>query len=130
MPSKETLQRISIKVSEINFPEKITVLETGFPRLQKLHLGESVSSGAELSRFCQKISNLRDITLKGVTFLDEGRLEIFLDNMKEIPEGGGFDLHLHVGNIKQEFLIDCLKKYIEDVEVKDRLGIHFDKGAG
>jgi len=50
---------------------------------------------------------------------------MFLDDMKEIPKGMNFELHLDVGGIKQKPLIGCLKKYIEDVKVKGRLGLYF-----
>jgi len=124
-PSKETLRSISVGVSEIIFPEDVNTLETGFPRLQKLHLQESVSSGGELGRFCQKISSLRDLNLAAVKFQDEEKLKMFLDDMKEIPKWGDFDLSLDVEDIGQEPLIGCLKKYVEDVRIRGRLGIHF-----
>jgi len=126
-PSKETLQSISVSVNEIIFPEDLRALETGFPRLQKLQLKESVSSATELARLCQKIPSLTDVTLKGVKVTGEEKLKIFLDDMQGIPEGRNFELHLNVGNIKQGFLIDCLKKYIEDLKVKGRLGMYFEE---
>jgi len=123
--SKETLQRISVNAPEIVFPEDVNTLETGFPRLQNLHLQESVSSATELGRFCRKISSLRDLSLRGVKFQDEQKLKTFLDDMKEIPKGRDFALYLDVEGIEQELLIGCLKKYVEGVRIQGRLGIHF-----
>jgi len=123
-PSKETLQSISVYVTGIFFPEDISHLETGFPRLQKLHLRGSLLSANELGRFCQKIPSLTDVVLREVKFTDVEGLRIFLDDMKEIPKGRKFELYLNVGSIRSEPLIDCLKKYIEDAKVKGRLGIY------
>jgi len=124
-PSKETLQSLSVSFPLIIFPEDMSGLETEFPKLQKLHLHKGIGPATELARFCKEIPNLKDLSLKGVKFKNEENLREFLEDMKEIPKGVSFQLNLNVKRMKQRFLVNCLKEYIENVKVKGRLGMHF-----
>jgi len=125
--SKKTLRSVSVGFPLIIFPDDMSGLETAFPKLQKLQLQDSVWPATGLGKFCHQIPSLREITLKGVQLTDEEKLRMFLDGMKEIPEGRYFELYMDVKRIKQDLLINCLKKYLEDVKVKGRLGVRFTR---
>ena len=121
--SKETLKDVSIGSPEIIFPEKMNLLETGFPRLQSLTVRGDMLWNPEFSVFCQEISSLDSILLVYRRYLDQKELRRFLFSWMFIPQKMEIYLFLYIERIQQQDLADCLIEYIAEVNVKGILAI-------
>ena len=126
-PSKSTLWDLEIDSPETTFPEKMSALETGFPRLSHLNFRSKIRYVTKLGAFWLGFPCVNSLQVSELTFPDEKRLEEFFDDMKEISEEKLIVFELNVEDITQTFFICSLVKFIEEANIKGRLSLHFKK---
>jgi len=123
--SKTTLQYLEIDSYEITFPEEISILDVGFPKLRNLDFKSKVSCVAKLGAFWLGFPCVKHIQVSELRFSDEEKFGGFFDDIKEISADKFIVLEVNVENISQNLLIRSLKKFIHKANIKGRLSLHF-----
>ena len=123
--SQKTLTEIQIHSSEIAFSEEISVLETEFPRLERLTLESKVCCVVDFGDFLRNLpSCLEFFKVSGVIFRSQEGLKEFFNGIQEVSAERYLVLDLNVEGIRQDFLVDCLMRYMKEANVKGDLNLH------